>query len=71
MEKSFTDQPNKTVPAKDKKIVGYKEIESNRWVEFSTLCEARLAKTCIISQEYCTPDRCFAKQIIIYAKGFI
>ncbi len=71
MEKLSTDQSNKTVPAKDKKIVGYKEIESNRWVEFSTLCEARLAKTCIISQDYCTPDKCFAKQIIIYAKGFI
>lgn len=65
MEKLSTDQSNKIIP------VDFRHEELSRWKKFSELCEARLAKTCIVSQDYCNADRCFAKQIIIFAKGFI
>lgn len=62
MEKSSINQS---------KLADFKEIEKDRWLLFSQLCEAKLATTCILSQEYCRMERCFAIQIIKYIKGFM
>lgn len=50
---------------------GYKKLEEERWEKFSEICEARLGRACIISQDKCVTDKCFAKKIILYSKGFI
>lgn len=62
MEKLSTNQPVS---------VDFRTEEKNRWAEFSIDCFARMANTCIISQEYCSYSQCFARQIIYLTKGFI
>lgn len=49
----------------------FKTLEKSRWHVFSEYCEARMANTCIVSQDDCKITKCFARQIILFAKGFI
>lgn len=62
MEKSSINQ---------QKPAEYKNLEDLRWHIFAKDCQAKLAKTCTVSQEYCSKDSCFATQIITYIKGFM